>query len=244
MKILIISDLHGNAEAISVLPRDYDQLWVLGDLVNYGPNPREVIDFVRRHASYVIRGNHDHAIGFDADPRCSEIYRAMAAEMGRVTQRILTDEERAYLRTLPLSISSEIHGNRFYLCHAAPSDPLFAYYPPGSSEWDKEVHTVPPGYLLVGHTHLQFRRDTFNRTVLNPGSVGQPKTGAPRACFATWEDGTIQLHSVEYAYQQTIEKLRSLHLSREVEEGLAVTLETGAPPHATAAAPRVDTQSA
>jgi fructose-1,6-bisphosphatase len=49
------------------LPRDYDELWVLGDLVNYGPNPAEIIDFVRSHASMIIRGNHDHSVGFGAE---------------------------------------------------------------------------------------------------------------------------------------------------------------------------------
>jgi protein phosphatase len=230
MKILIISDLHGNAEALSALPSKYDQLWVLGDLVNYGPNPREVIDFVRQHATYVVRGNHDHAIGFDTDPRCSEIYKAMAAEMGRITQAALTDEERSYLRALPLSISSETHGSRFSLCHAAPTDPLFAYRPPESEDWEREVHAVPAGYLLVGHTHLQFRRDIFGRTIVNPGSVGQPKTGAPQVCFAIWEDGLIHFRSAPYPYQQTIEKIRRLQLSKEVREGLIMTLESGAPP--------------
>lgn len=230
MKILIISDLHGNSEAISVLPQEYDQLWVLGDLVNYGPTPREVIDFVRRHATFVVRGNHDHAIGFDTDPRCSEPFKAMAEEMGRVTQRALGEEDKEYLRMLPLSISSEMHGSRFYLCHAAPTDPLFAYRPPESSDWEREVHAVPPGHLLVGHTHLQFRRDIYGRTILNPGSVGQPKSGAPNACFATWEDDSIQFHSLPYPYQQTIEKIRRLQLSTEVKEGLIATLESGAPP--------------
>jgi len=230
MKILIISDLHGNSEAMSALPKNYDQLWVLGDLVNYGPNPGEVIDFVRRHATFVVRGNHDHAIGFNTDPRCSEPYKAMAAEMGQFTLQALTEDEREYLRTLPLSISSEIHGSRFYLCHATPTDPLFAYCPPESNDWEREVDAVPPGCLLVGHIHIQFRRDIFGRTIINPGSVGQPKTGAPYACFATWEDGSIQFHSVPYAYQQTIEKIKRLQLSKEVEAGLIATLERGAPP--------------
>lgn len=229
MRILIVSDLHGNAEAISVLPRDYDQLWVLGDLVNYGPNPCEVIDFVRRHATYVVRGNHDHAIGFDTDPHCPEPYKAMAAEMGGITERLLSEEDKQYLRMLPLSISAELHGSRFYLCHAAPTDPLFAYRPPESNEWEQEVHAILTGFLLVGHTHLQFRRDVLGRVIVNPGSVGQPKTGAPQACFAIWEDGSVEFHSLPYLYKDTIEKIRHLRLSHQVEENLITVLETGAP---------------
>jgi predicted phosphodiesterase len=71
MRIGIVSDLHGNLEARSSLPEQFDELWVLGDLVNYGPNPAEVVDFVRAKASLAVRGNHDHAIGFGEDARCS-----------------------------------------------------------------------------------------------------------------------------------------------------------------------------
>jgi protein phosphatase len=230
MKILIISDLHGNAEALSVLPQDYDQLWVLGDLVNYGPNPREVIDFVRRRATLVVSGNHDHAIAFDADPRCSRPYRAMAAEMAQFTQSVITEEEKPYLRQLPLCITSKINGSDCYLCHATPTDPLFAYCPPESVGWEKEIHSVSPGYLLVGHTHLQFQREIDGRTILNPGSVGQPKTGAPQACFAVCSGAKVEFDAVPYPYEQTIEKIRGLGLTRGTEEGLVATLKSGSPP--------------
>jgi hypothetical protein len=78
MRICLISDLHANLEALRALPGGYDELWVLGDLVNYGPDPAAVIDFVRSRASLVIRGNHDHSVGFAADCGCSPRFRAMA----------------------------------------------------------------------------------------------------------------------------------------------------------------------
>ncbi len=232
MRILIIADLHGNAEALSALPQHYDQLWVLGDLVNYGPNPREIIDFIRSHANLVVRGNHDHAIGFDVDPRCSGSYQTMAAEMGRFTQSVLTAEDKAYLRSLPPSASSEMDGSRFYLCHATPTDPLFAYCPPESEEWQNEANLVSRGYLLVGHTHLQFHIDVAGQQIVNPGSVGQPKIGLPQACFALFEDGEVSLHSVPYDYEKTIEKIRGLSLSIEVEAGLVSVLQNGFLPDA------------
>jgi len=78
MKIAIISDLHGNYEALRSLPIGYDELWVLGDLVNYGPEPAAVVDFVRTNSTVVVRGNHDNSIGFDVDPRCTVRYQKMA----------------------------------------------------------------------------------------------------------------------------------------------------------------------
>ncbi len=227
MRVLIVSDLHANLEAVSTLPSDYDQLWVLGDLVNYGPNPHEVIDFVRKNASLVVRGNHDHAVGFDTDPRCSGPYKAMAAEMGRVTQRLISDEEREYLSTLPLCVRTEVPGDRFHLCHATPTDPLYAYRSPESAGWEEETRVVRPGYLLVGHTHLQFKREVDGRTSVNPGSVGQPKTGAPRAAFAIWEDGTLTLGSSPYDSEKTAEKIGRLDISPEVKQGLVDVLRNG-----------------
>jgi protein phosphatase len=97
MRVLIISDLHANLEAISALPSGFDQLWVLGDLVNYGPNPAEAIEFVRQKAAIVVRGNHDHSVGFDEDPRCSQRFRAMAEETRRYTRSVLSEEHRKYL---------------------------------------------------------------------------------------------------------------------------------------------------
>jgi len=227
MKILIVSDLHGNAEAIAALPSDYDRLWVLGDLVNYGPNPKESIEFVRENADLIVRGNHDHAIGFATDPRCSGPYREMAAEMGRLTQALISEEDRSFLRTLPLSVTTEIRGQRFHLCHAAPSDPLFAYRPPESEEWEQEVQGVAPGYLLVGHTHLQFRREIGNRTIVNPGSVGQPKSQAPRIAFAVWDDGKLALHTSIYDVEATVRKIGKLDISSKVTESLIQVLRTG-----------------
>ena len=68
MRILIISDIHGNFDALAALQETYDELWVLGDLVNYGPDPAAVIDFVRSKAAVVVCGNHDYSIGFNQDP--------------------------------------------------------------------------------------------------------------------------------------------------------------------------------
>lgn len=231
MTILIVSDLHANLEAVSALPKNYDQLWVLGDLVNYGPNPHEVIDFVRATATLVVRGNHDHAIGYDTDPRCSKPYEEMATEMARITQNLLSEHERYYLRTLPLSINTEVHGHRFYLCHAVPTDPLFAYCPPESPRWDAEVHAVGSGSLLVGHTHLQFEREIDGRKVINPGSVGQPKSAAPLAGYAVWQDGRFTLKTVPYNFEQTAAKIQRLEIPVSVREQLAGVLRNGVPPH-------------
>jgi diadenosine tetraphosphatase ApaH/serine/threonine PP2A family protein phosphatase len=153
-------------------------LWVLGDLVTYGPEPTD------------------------------------------------------FLRELPLTASVERDGQRFLLCHATPSDPLFAYCPPDSPAWSHESASVDADIILVGHTHLPFIKRFGTRTVVNPGSLGQPKDGGPDASYAIWQDGDVTLRKVAYPVDRTIAKINELPLPA----GIAVTLEhllrTGSPPAA------------
>lgn len=127
MKIFIISDLHANFEALSLLPSDYDELWVLGDLVNYGPDPALTIEFVRLRASMVVRGNHDNAVGYGSDYRCSPRFQRMAEAMGSYTRSMLSAEDKQYLRGLPACARRRVGSQVFFLCHATPSDLLYDY---------------------------------------------------------------------------------------------------------------------
>ena len=230
MRILITSDLHANLEAVRALPSDYDELWVLGDIVNYGPNPAEVIEFVREHASLIVRGNHDDAIGYDRDPLCSVPYRRMAEEMGRFTMSVVSEEQREFLRRLPLMAGRDADGVRFFLCHATPADPLHEYRPANSDLWSKDAGQKFCDVLLSGHTHIPFSRAAGARRVANPGSVGQSKQGGARSCYAIWEAGELRLESVEYPVEETVAKIGALPVSQEVKENLEAVLRTGSLP--------------
>jgi protein phosphatase len=78
VKLLIFSDIHGNLDALHAIRESYDELWVLGDIVNYGPEPREALEAVRATASIVVQGNHDHAVGHCDDSRWSARFREVA----------------------------------------------------------------------------------------------------------------------------------------------------------------------
>lgn len=227
MRILILSDIHGNLAALESIAEPYDELWVLGDLVNYGPQPSEVIDFVRGHASIVVSGNHDFAVGTGSDPRCSPSFREMARAMQQYTESILTDAERDYLRALPRSARREVDGKRFFLCHATPSDPLFRYAPADAALWALEAAAADADILLAGHTHLPFVLDVGAQRVVNPGSVGQPKHGRPEACFALWDGGEIVLRSQPYEVEAVVARLLALPVERSVTAQLAGVLRRG-----------------
>jgi len=227
MKIAIISDLHGNYEALRSLPTGYDELWILGDLVNYGPEPAAVVDFARTNSNVIVRGNHDNSIGFDVDPRCTVRYQKMADLTRRYTASAIDKEQKQFLRLLPLKLELKREDTRFYLCHAKPSDPLYGYCPEESDEWVEELEQVNADVLLVGHTHTPFIRKIGKKIVVNPGSLGQPKTGKPDACYAIWENGDFQLKSFPYAVDKTVERLKALAFPVDVEKDLIMVLQTG-----------------
>ncbi|MGA3211148.1 MAG: metallophosphoesterase family protein [Terriglobales bacterium] len=228
MKIVIISDLHGNYEALRALPEAYDELWVLGDLVNYGPQPCEVVDAIRAEATLVVRGNHDNAIGFDQDPKCGIRFREMAQTTGKFTASVISREQKDFLSSLPLKVTAMRGTTRFYLTHAMPSDPLYGYSPHDSNDWVTEVEGVPADVVLVGHTHHPFIRTIGKQTLVNPGSLGQPKNGSSNACYAVWQDTRIELKQYAYPVEKTVSRIQALPLPDAVRQDLVKVLRAGA----------------
>jgi protein phosphatase len=232
MKIVIISDIHGNFDALSALRETYDELWVLGDLVNYGPEPEPVIEFVMSKAAIVVRGNHDHSIGYNEDPRCSPRFREMAEATRRYTDSVLKFGHKHFLRSLPLFVETRRGETRFYLCHAIPSDPLFGYCEAESPRWANEAESIAADVIWVGHTHVPAMRTIGSTTIVNPGSLGQPKTGRPEGRYAVWEDGKIELKAFPYAVEAAVSKLQALPIDGAVRDELGTILRTGQIPPA------------
>lgn len=227
MRIVIVSDLHGNLEALAALPRNYDQLWVLGDLVNYGPDSKKVVDFVRQRAVQVVRGNHDHALACGEDPQCHGRFRALAKATARFTQEQLTPADQDYLAGLPLQLELQKDRTRFWLCHARPSNPLYGYAPTDSESWREECSRLPADILLVGHTHTQFVKKIGNCLLVNPGSLGQPNNSGALACYAVWENGRMALCSMAYAVETTVAKVQAMPIAEDVRDDLITLLRTG-----------------
>jgi putative phosphoesterase len=228
MKIAIISDLHANLAALEAFPeRNCDQLWCLGDLVDYGPRPHQVIEWVSRHATAAVRGNHDHAVGFDVDPQCSPPYKHLASATMHYTREVCTKDDFEFLRNLPTQKELEVGTKKFYLVHAAPTNPLFGYRSEDSKLWTNEVQWINADVLVVGHTHTPFIRQVGGCTIVNPGSLGQPKTGRPLACYAIWEDGKISLKEYKYPLQKAIRQIWRMPLAKQDIDELVAVLETG-----------------
>lgn len=230
MRIAIISDIHANLAALEALPvTGVDQIWCLGDLVGYGPQPHEVIRWIRENAALVIRGNHDLAVGYNVEPRCSQALSFLAANTRNYTMAAISDEDRALLTRLPIRRQFALGQEKFYCVHAIPSDPLFTHCAETSDQWQHEVNCITATVLLVGHTHTPFVRRLGRTLIVNPGSVGQPKTGRPSACYALYEDGSFLLKEYEYPIDKTIDAIRGMSISSDDQEALISVLHTGAP---------------
>ena len=235
MKMLLISDIHGNwpaLQAVLAAEPDADQILCLGDLVNYGPHPAECVAWAMKTLTpeWLIQGNHDRAVGLDEDPRSSVPYKALAAATQELSARVVSPEMKQFLASLQPLQRFKLDEIMCVACHAVPSDPLYAYLPETAAVplWESELNGIGyPDFLFIGHTHKP-TKTRFRRTlVVNPGSVGQPKDDDPRAAYAIWDDGEVTLHRAAYDVEETIRAYQSTRLAPQMIDALAEVLRTG-----------------
>jgi predicted phosphodiesterase len=130
MRLLLISDIHANLEALeTVLEIPHDKAICLGDIVDYGPEPDKCIDLLRKKAIPTIRGNHDNAVAFKVDCQCGYKYKHLSIATREYTWDILDKNRMEYLEKLPLLIRKKIDGKKLYLTHASPHS-MFEYLKP------------------------------------------------------------------------------------------------------------------
>lgn len=233
MRILLISDIHANWPALQAVlaAEPYDYLMVGGDLVSYGPHPREVVECIRSEATIVVRGNHDQALAHDVDCRCAPASKPLAEATRAEHARLLSPDQTAYLGGLPLTAALEVRGLKFFSVHASPREQLYRYTltPEAPDEFlGKEIEGVEANFVLLGHTHFPMVRRLRGKTIINPGSIGQPRDGDPRASYAVIEDGAPELRRVAYDIEATIRDLRAMPIPAAIADSLVAILKTGA----------------
>ncbi len=232
MKILIISDIHSNYEALRAVARaehDADQVWCLGDLVDYGPQPAEVVQWARHHVRLCVRGNHDFALAFGEDCRCGKRFRELSQATRQMNRALLAPDQIAWLQLLPVTEEVVLHNCRFRLAHATPGGDLYRYLMPGVTDIElrAEMEGILADVVFCGHTHFPMIRKVGSKLFVNPGSVGQPRDGNPRASYAVWEDGVVKLRRANYDVARTVAKLRASALPPAMSERLAQILSDG-----------------
>jgi putative phosphoesterase len=217
MRILLISDIHGNCEALqAVLKVPHNKAICLGDIVDYGPEPDRCIDVMRKKEIPTIRGNHDNAVAFKVDCQCGYRYKHLSIATREYTWKILDRSEIEYLQKLPLFVKEEIDGKRLYLTHASPRS-MFEYIKPETTDEEilnmvnEAAEPVEAEFLVVGHSHIPMNRKLGDLTIINPGSVGQPRDGDNRASCAVFdtESGGVEFFRCEYDVDAVCAKIEN-----------------------------------
>jgi diadenosine tetraphosphatase ApaH/serine/threonine PP2A family protein phosphatase len=241
VRYLILSDIHANIDALEAVltaAPAWDRVLVLGDLVGYGAAPNAVIDRVLGLSpSAVIRGNHDKAAcGLDDGSNFNQVARFAAAW----THQQLTSENREYLRELPQG-PTQID-EMLEICHGAPFDE--DHYIFDGSDAHHAMQTATRPVCLFGHTHLPviftlngtlltadlpevqpqtIAFDPATRYLINPGSVGQPRDGDPRAAFALYDpEGSLELRRIEYNVSAAQKRISAAGLPQSLANRLAI----------------------
>ena len=227
----IISDIHSNLEALRAVLADIKsqgitEIYCLGDVVGYGPNPRECVDLIM-DAKLVLMGNHDQGAMFDPDGFNASAERAIfwtrqQLESG-AEARSLREKRWDFLAERPRS-----HKEDGYLfVHGSARNPLNEYVFPEdiyNQRKMERIFTLVERYCFQGHTHvpgifteslqflspddLQFAHKLDGKkTLCNVGSVGQPRDGNWKACYVVLKDDTIHFKRVEYDVEKTIKKI-------------------------------------
>jgi putative phosphoesterase len=193
MQVGIISDIHGNRVALDAVFEDMpavDALVCAGDIVGYNPWPGDCIEAVRERGILTVMGNHDRAVASGTAFR----FNSMAGAGVEYAREVLEDGQIDWLESLPTE-RMEFDG-RMKIVHGHPDDPDHYTYPDEFSPTMLDEEDV----LVMGHTHVQHHETYDDGIVMNPGSIGQPRDGDPRAAYAILDldTMTVEEHRVEY----------------------------------------------
>ncbi len=207
MKVAFFADVHANLPALTAsveAARDCDRIVCCGDLVGYYGDPEEVCTFFRERSIPSVAGNHDLIVTgqLDYEPRHETLYRVAW------TRAQLSTASRAWLATLPETLVFAWAGREVMVRHASPWDATTYLYP-DAPELDR-VKLAEGQILVVGHTHRPMNRTVDGGTLVNPGSIGQPRGAEPAGASFTvldTEAGTFEHRRVPYdwgAYQRQL----------------------------------------
>ena len=240
MRIALISDIHGNYEALTAVLQNIeahrpDEIWCLGDVVGYGCEPAACLDLVDRTCSVKLMGNHEHAVlGLDD----IDTYSPAARVSAEWTRESLGERCLNIIRSFTLR-----HETESFLCiHASPYDPEQWHYILGPDEAEDAFAAYGGPLCFHGHTHVpvifsempgeaprrkeahDFDPHPENRYLVNVGSVGQPRDNDPRACWALFDtdEQRVEFLRVDYDISQTQTKMTEAKLPEMLVNRLAV----------------------
>ncbi len=228
MRLLVVGDIHSNWAALQSIQEPFDACVCVGDIVDYGPEPEPCIDWVRENALYCVRGNHDHGVAQEVDVHGAAGFRYLTAVTRPLTCAAISPAQRRFLAELPTRCRFTIAGQRYYMVHATPRDPMDEYARPDPEFWRSRLQGIHADFVLVGHTHQPYVLQVNGTTIVNPGSVGLSRDGDPRASYAIIEDGQVRLCRIEYPIGATLTRLEERLADPLARAMLATVYQRGA----------------
>ena len=242
MRIPLFSDVHANQQALDAVWEDNiksvhpEAVCCLGDLVGYGPNPNEVVQFVRMNNVPTLMGNYDKGVGFDLDD-CGCVYQHPDdIARGKVSLKWALENtsppNKTFLRELPMTIHVKYAGKHLIFVHGSPiaiSECPFADRP--EATFVRIASAADCDLLLFGHTHLPYKKQVGDTLLVNTGSVGKPKDGGPRTGYVVLtlktDTTNVEFRRVDYDLAAAPRAVRMSGLPQD----FAIQLETGGARH-------------
>ncbi len=231
----IVSDIHSNMEALEAVLEDAgeqgcEEIVCLGDLIGYGPNPRQVLRVATERFEFTLMGNHEEGIlyqpvGFNWKAEASAWWTKDQLH----SPRFPADENKRFWEYLESMPRYATHGDVLYV-HASPLDPTREYVMPEACynpDFMKHIFSKIKRVAFGGHTHLPgifFESRPFldasritgaysvarGKFFVNVGSVGQPRDGDVRACYVVFDGKSVLFRRVSYNYRKTMRKIKRI----------------------------------
>jgi diadenosine tetraphosphatase ApaH/serine/threonine PP2A family protein phosphatase len=247
----LISDIHGNLEALRAVVDEIDSLGIteivcLGDMVGYGPQPRECLDLVESIANVIILGNHEEAILHGCPPNFSPRARRAIEWTRKVLLESPSDpvKVREKRHELLKSLKTDCCIEGVTYVHGSPRSPTREYVLPRDAGDKKKmggIFEAMKDYCFCGHSHTPgiftpngfthpseifdlYMLGTDEKALINVGSVGQPRDGDPRACYVTFDGDTVVWRRVEYNFEAVANKIYAI---KELDRFLGDRLKEG-----------------
>lgn len=230
MKRALLSDIHGNFEALSavlehIAGQNVSEIYCLGDIIGYGPNPGECLDAVIDQCKVTILGNHDQAALFDPEGFNPVALRAIywTRDQMETGAEDAVNRRWDFLGELPRLQNEE----KYLFVHGSPREPTNEYVFPEDVYNQRKMDALfsrVDQYCFQGHTHIpgiftqqmefitpeecdhEFRL-SGEKAMVNIGSVGQPRDSDSRSCYVILEDDVVTFHRVEYEFDTTVQKI-------------------------------------
>lgn len=218
MRIGLIADVHANVVALQAVLEDMGQVDIIlcaGDIVGYNPYPNETVKLLKKYKVKCVRGNCDNAV-ITGD---TTWFNPVANQTIKWTISHLTRESMRFLETLPAHIDL----NGLTVTHGGPNRLSELVYENDHERFCRAFDPFEVSVVVFGHTHMPLEEVCGDKIILNPGSVGQPRDGDPRACYGIYDSETrkFEIRRVAYDYKKVQDAIKEAGLPQLMADRLA-----------------------